>query len=164
MADETKTWQEKADAFKTLLQPNGIYAQIVYQSDSHHDCEPIPIPYKLDGDQYPFVVEAPTGMNHPKFDWSVDNHGWHETDANAQGERIAALETTAQQTTEQVKALQEAHETTVQSSKTLDSKMDNMTKLLVQSNANQAKLMAVVNSLTQKSTGTTDSTDKGGDK
>jgi hypothetical protein len=42
--------------------------------------------------------------------------------------------------------------------------MDNMTKLLVQSNANQAKLMAVVNSLTQKSTGTTDSTDKGGDK
>lgn len=165
MADETKTWQEKADAFKTLLQPNGVYMQIVYQSDGHHDCEPIPIPYKLDHDQYPFVVEAPTGMSNPKFDWSVDNHGWHETDTQAQGERIAALETTTQQTTEQVKALQEAHETTVQSSKTLDSKMDNMTKLLVQSTANQAKLMAAVNSLAEKSTGTTGSTNaEGGDK
>jgi hypothetical protein len=164
MADETKTWQEKADAFKTLLQPSGIYVQIVYQSDSHHDCEPVPIPYQLDHDQYPFVVEAPTGMNHPKFDWSVDNHGWHETSADAQGERIAALETAAKQTTEQVKALQQAHTATVQSSETLDKKMDNMAKLLVQSNANQAKLMAMVNSLTQKSTSTTDSATEGGDK
>jgi hypothetical protein len=64
MADETKTWQEKADAFKTLLQPNGIYAQIVYQSDSHHDCEPIPIPYKLDGRPVP-VRSRSTNWHEP---------------------------------------------------------------------------------------------------
>lgn len=149
MADENEqmTWQEKADALKVLLKPNGMYVQIVYQSDDDHDCEPIPIPYELDHDKYPMVVEAPTGMNHPKFEWGVDHHGWHEAEAQAQGERIKTLEDTTKNLSTNVKQLQQDNTKTVQANEASTKQITNMAKLVVQSNANQAQMMSTINKM-----------------
>lgn len=58
---------------------------LYYLSNNNFDCVPVLVPIKLDYNQFPFVVDAPEGMNEPKYDWTHSR--WiDQTNANQQNQ------------------------------------------------------------------------------
>ncbi|RMC39551.1 hypothetical protein F5ESL0236_04660 [Lactobacillus sp. ESL0236] len=90
---------EKTAELQKEINENSMWKQIGYISNSDTDCEPILLVEKHDITTYPIVIEAPTGLKSPKYDWTA--HSWIENDPNSQGAQITALKeqlATAKQT------------------------------------------------------------------
>ena len=117
-----------------------------YISNDDVACKPIYTTLELDHDSWPIVVTAPSAdLKSPKYDWK--NHAWVENAAESQGQKITKLETSVKSTNEAITKLQQAHTTTVQESESLTQKIDAMQQLVVQGNANMAKLMGMANTM-----------------
>lgn len=137
-----------------------------YISNDDVACKPIFTTLELDHDSWPIVITAPsTGLKAPKYDWK--NHAWVENAAESQGQRIAELEADHETATKAIKQLQQDHAQVVQSNQNLETKMSGVQQLVVQGNANTAKMMSMMNELLNKdkqdgaaSTGNTATTDK----
>ena len=124
-----------------------------YISNDDVACKPIYTTLELDHDSWPIVVTAPSAdLKAPKYDWK--NHAWVENAAESQGQRISALEATHATATKAIKQLQQDHAQVVQSNQNLETKMSGVQQLVVQSNANTAKIMSTLNSMNNKKEGT----------
>lgn len=104
MANETQTtapaqptepdWQKKADELSKRIDGN-LFVQLAYRSDPLHSCEPVLLSEKQTQDIYPIVVEVPTGMINPKFNWHSSK--WEETDSAAMATQLNNLTTKVNQ-------------------------------------------------------------------
>lgn len=90
MTEETANWQDIANERKKLISDDGLWHQIGYVSNDDVDCEPILLSRKHDTDIWPIVLTEPTGLNHPKYDWS--KHQWIEQDAASNSVRLKEVE------------------------------------------------------------------------
>lgn len=131
-------WEETANSIKPMIDDNSLWKQIGYISNSSVDCEPILLSAKYENNVYPIVVEAPTGLNNPKYDWT--KHMWVDQDATSNSERLTNTENSLKSVAEQAKAAVDASEK-VQQALTNISKgqNDQMAQL-----ANMLKLLAPV--------------------
>jgi hypothetical protein len=115
-------------------------------------CKPIYTTLELDHDSWPIVVTAPSAdLKSPKYDWKT--HAWVENAAESQGQRITALEDVQKSLDESVQKLTQDHSAAVQTSNQLSTKLDGLQQLVVQSNANTAKIMSTLNSMNNKKEG-----------
>jgi hypothetical protein len=115
-------------------------------------CKPIYTTLELDHDSWPIVITAPSAdLKAPKYDWK--NHAWVENAAESQGQRITALEDAKKGLDESVQKLTQDHTAMVQASNQLSTKLDGLQQLVVQSNANTAKIMSTLNSMNAKKEG-----------
>lgn len=90
MTEETANWQDIANERKKLISDDGLWHQIGYVSNDDVDCEPILLSRKHDTDIWPIVLTEPTGLNHPKYDWT--KHQWIEQDAASNSVRLKEVE------------------------------------------------------------------------
>lgn len=90
MAEETANWQDIANERKKLISDDGLWHQIGYVSNDDVDCEPILLSCKHNTDIWPIVVTEPSGLNHPKYDWT--KHQWIEQDAASNSVRLKEVE------------------------------------------------------------------------
>ncbi|MCO6528585.1 MAG: hypothetical protein J6565_07350 [Lactobacillus sp.] len=81
--------EQKTAELQKEITENSMWKQIGYISNSDTDCEPILLAEKHEITTYPIVVEAPTGLKSPKYDWTA--HSWIENDPNSQGKQLADL-------------------------------------------------------------------------
>lgn len=124
-----------------------------YISNDDVACKPIYTTLELDHDSWPIVVTAPsTDLKEPKYDWK--NHAWVENAAESQGQRITALEDAKKSLAESVQNLTQDHSATVQTNNQMSTKLDGLQQLVVQSNANTAKIMSTLNSMNNQKEGT----------
>ena len=124
-----------------------------YISNDDVACKPIYTTLELNHESWPIVVTAPSAdLKSPKYDWK--NHAWVENAAESQGQRITALEDAQKSLDESVKKLAQDHTQTVQANNQLSTKLDGLQQLVVQSNANTAKIMSALNSMNAKKEGT----------
>lgn len=91
MADNTNKqpkWKEIRDNLPELT--DSETQQIVYDSDTHGNCIPTILGYKIAMNQYPHVVDAPDeNMVDPKYSW--DKNVWVDLNVEAQGAAIEKL-------------------------------------------------------------------------
>lgn len=86
-------WQRKADKLKKGIE-EGLGVQIVFDAPQNGGCEPRLSSTKVTRDNYPTVIEEPTGLICPQFNWfSSDStkRGWFEAAPAAQGQKIEEL-------------------------------------------------------------------------
>ncbi|WEB30313.1 hypothetical protein PUW59_06100 [Lactobacillus mulieris] len=87
------TLEEKIKNLQITL-ANGTVGSLVYLSgrlgNTEYSCEPVLLPFKLEYTQYPYVLEAPEGLNNPVYDWSKSQ--WVEQDKEALGYRLSQAE------------------------------------------------------------------------
>ncbi|RMC47736.1 hypothetical protein [Lactobacillus sp. ESL0225] len=101
MTDLEQQIQDK----QKLLDENGMWQQMGYLSNDEIDCEPILLFKKHDVAPFPIVLEAPTGLKCPKYDWN--QYKWVENDPNSQGAQITALKEQLDTTKQTLTAVQE---------------------------------------------------------
>ncbi|MBD5430884.1 MAG: hypothetical protein HDR41_00190 [Lactobacillus sp.] len=136
MVEETNTtetipeWKKKADELSKQV-GNGIWVQLAYLSDSKHDCQPILLSEKQTETTYPIVVEAPVGMNAPKFAWN--ENAWVDTSVEGQSMSISKLQ-------DQVKSLTDDNEEMQQQLTAKNKEIDSLQSTLATANLNMAKL------------------------
>lgn len=91
MTDNTNKqpkWKEIRDNLPELT--DSETQQIVYDSDTHGNCIPTILGYKIAMNQYPHVVDAPDeNMVDPKYAW--DKNVWVDLNVEAQGAAIKEL-------------------------------------------------------------------------
>lgn len=86
-------WQRKADKLKKGIE-EGLGVQIVFDAPQNGGCEPRLSSTKVAKDNYPTVIEEPTGIICPQFNWFASDstkRGWFETAPSAQGQKIEEL-------------------------------------------------------------------------
>lgn len=91
MADNTNKqpkWKEIRNNLPELT--DSETQQIVYDSDTHGNCIPTILGYKIAMNQYPHVVDAPDeNMIDPKYSW--EKNVWVDLNVEAQGAAIEEL-------------------------------------------------------------------------
>lgn len=101
--------EQKTAELQKEINENSIWKQIGYISNSDTDCEPILLAEKHEITTYPIVVEAPTGLKCPKYDWTA--HSWIENDQNNQGKQLADLKAQLATAKQTITTLQEQQTT-----------------------------------------------------
>ena len=139
-------WQETADNLKPIISENSMWKQIGYISNNDVDCEPILLTKKHEENIYPIVVEAPTGMNNPKYDWT--KHMWVDQDAASTSVRLTNAE----------KAIQTAQEqaaTTASENKDLKDSLDGIAKSQTEQSKQMAEMLQLLAPVVAKTGGDT---------
>lgn len=85
----TKTWQELADEINKLV-VNDKTKIVAYRSDDAVNCKPEIID-TITVDSYPYVLEAPTGMVDPKYNWLSRTPCWEEQALAGQAKQLSKL-------------------------------------------------------------------------
>ncbi|QHJ85493.1 MAG: hypothetical protein [Bacteriophage sp.] len=105
MADNTNKqpkWKEIRNNLPELT--DSETQQIVYDSDTHGNCIPTILGYKIAMNQYPHVVDAPDeNMVDPKYAW--DKNIWVDLSVEAQGAAIEDLHNKLQTKDNEVSSL-----------------------------------------------------------
>lgn len=105
MTDNTNKqpkWKEIRDNLPELT--DSETQQIVYDSDTHGNCIPTILGYKIAMNQYPHVVDAPAeNMVDPKYAW--DKNIWVDLSVEAQGAAIEDLHNKLQTKDNEVSSL-----------------------------------------------------------
>ena len=141
-------WERKEAILQKILDDsNGFYKQIVYVSNEKHDCSPELTTYKMDSNEYPHVVERPTGMQHPVYDWADRPNHWVEGNADYQGKRIADLENDLQSLSKAQETLQKTAQAQASTSGT---NLKQMQLQAVQTGQMMGQLAISVNQLNAK--------------
>lgn len=102
-------WQDTANDLTKQIDENSIWKQIGYMSNNDVDCEPILLSQKHDNDFYPIIIEKPTGLNNPKYDWT--KHVWVDQDATSNSVRLTNAEKAIQSAQEQAKTVSAENQT-----------------------------------------------------
>lgn len=133
-------WQTKADEMEKQV-GNGLWTQMVYMSNSEHNCTPVLLSEKHTANIFPFVIDAPVGFVDPVFDWG--KNVWTENDANSQAQRIASL-------TADVKSLQDYQKEATKQKAVSDQKDDQVFKLISAMNVKLGVINTKLNQVTSK--------------
>lgn len=134
-------WQAKADEMEKQV-GNGLWTQMVYMSNSEHNCTPVLLSEKHTANIFPFVIDAPVGFVDPVFDWG--KNVWTENDANSQAQRIASL-------TADVKSLQDYQKEATKQKAVSDQKDDQVFKLIASMNVQLGVINSKLDQATEKS-------------
>lgn len=157
--EQKPAWQAKADELKNRIDGT-LFVQLAYRSDNNHKCEPVLLSEKQVGNIFPIVVDAPTGLTDPVFDYS--RNVWIENSTAGQARQIANL-------TQEVAKIKNDQEEATEAKAQDDKKADQALKLMTMISAQMGVLNAKVEKLTQPATTTPDAkpaqpTTEGGNK
>lgn len=83
-------WQRKADKLKQAI-AEGLGKQVVYDCPQNGGCEPRLSTVEIKADEYPTVIEEPTGFINPSYNWFGEKRGYFEYAPAAQGQKIQEL-------------------------------------------------------------------------
>lgn len=129
-------WKDTATELGKEINENSLWKQIGYISNSDVDCEPILLSKKHDNDFYPIVVEAPTGLNNPKYDWT--KHVWVDQDATSNSVRLTQTEKTLETVQNQAESISKENEALKDSLSNIERGQKDQTQTL----ANVVQMMA----------------------
>lgn len=139
---------EKEKQVDEIISNNPLYVQRVYLSNDAHPCEPVPVTFTLERNEYPFVKEAPAHDN-MVYDWS--NFTWVDQDPKAQGTRIAKLEEAQDKVLETVENLKKTSEEAAKDNSELTKTLSALQNSITESNKanadNNAKLIEMMSTL-----------------
>lgn len=144
MAEETANWQDIANERKKLISDDGLWHQIGYVSNDDVDCEPILLSREHTQDFYPVILEEPTGLNNPKYDWN--RHQWIEQDAASNSVRLKEVE-------QRIDNVQQATTTVSQDNNALQQSLDGISKGQQAQSQQLAKLLQLVAPIVAKDGG-----------
>lgn len=144
MTEETANWQDIANERKKLISDDGLWHQIGYVSNDDVDCEPILLSRKHDTDIWPIVLTEPTGLNHPKYDWT--KHQWIEQDAASNSVRLKEAE-------QKIVSLQETANNVNQDNNALQQSLDGISKGQQAQSQQLAQLLQLVAPIVAKNIG-----------
>jgi uncharacterized coiled-coil protein SlyX len=99
-------WQEIADNLAKQKEKDNLDVQLVYTSNNDINCMPTFIPLKITDNLYPYVVEAPTGMKDPKYNWQTVQ--WEDKDIERQADAITTLKQNVAKQQETLATMQDA--------------------------------------------------------
>lgn len=137
MADNTNKqpkWKEIRDNLPEIS--NSETQQIVYDSDTHGNCIPTILGYKIAMNQYPHVVDAPDeNMVDPKYSW--DKNVWVDLNVEAQGAAIEDLHNKLQTKDEEVSNLTKSLDDTNKSLEDLSSQLLDLIYMVTNSGSNE---------------------------
>lgn len=117
-----------------------IEKHLYYWSNDSIPFDTVEMTTKLEGNQYPLVVDAPEGLKSPKFDWSTNQ--WVENDASSQGQQIAEL-------VKSVKDMQKVNADVTQENTQLKSAIQGMQQNQLQTTTVLSQLMPAVQELSK---------------
>lgn len=123
-------WENTANELNKEINENSLWKQVGYMSNSDVDCEPILLSKKHDNDFYPVVIEAPTGLNNPKYDWT--KHVWVDQDATSNSVRLTNAEKAIQSAQEQAKTVSTENEALKDSLSNIEKGQKDQTQTLAQ--------------------------------
>lgn len=123
-------WEDTATELSKEINENSLWKQVGYISNSDVDCEPILLSKKHDNDFYPIVIEAPTGLNNPKYDWT--KHVWVDQDATSNSVRLTNAEKAIQTAQEQAKTISTENQTLKDSLSNIEKGQKDQTQTLAQ--------------------------------
>ena len=123
-------WQDTANDLTKQIDENSIWKQIGYMSNNDVDCEPILLSKKHNNDFYPVVIEAPTDLNNPKYDWT--KHVWVDQDAANTSVRLTNAEKAIQTAQEQAKTISTENQTLKDSLSNIEKGQKDQTQTLAQ--------------------------------
>lgn len=139
-------WEKTADNIKPMINENSLWKQIGYKSNNEVDCEPILLTKKQEENIYPIVVEAPTGMNNPKYDWT--KHIWVDQDAASTSLRLTNAEKAIQATQEQAASA-------TNENKDLKNSLDDIAKNQIEQSKQMAEMLQLLAPVVAKTGGDT---------
>lgn len=123
-------WEETANELNKEITDNSMWKQIGYISKDNVDCEPILLSSKHEENIYPIVVETPTGLNNPKYDWA--KHMWVDQDATSNSVRLIQTEKALETVQNQAEAVSKENEALKDSLNSLVKGQNDQTKTLAQ--------------------------------
>lgn len=123
-------WEETANELNKEINVNSMWKQIGYISKDNVDCEPILLSSKHEDNIYPIVVEAPTGFNNPKYDWT--KHMWVDQDATSNSVRLTQTEKTLETVQNQAESISKENEVLKDSLSNIEKGQKDQTKTLAQ--------------------------------
>ncbi|RVU71769.1 MULTISPECIES: hypothetical protein [Lactobacillus] len=151
--EENKNWQDKANEMKKQV-GNGLFVQLAYRSDEKHDCEPVLLSEKQDFNRYPIVVDVPTGLTSPKFNWSTGK--WLENSTSGVANQLAKIK-------DRVEAIQQQQDESAKAKTAESVKNDQLTKMVTMIAGQLGTLSADIKSLKATPTPATTATPKEGE-
>lgn len=123
-------WEETANELSKEINDNSIWKQIGYISKDNVDCEPILLSSKHEENIYPIVVETPTGLNNPKYDWI--KHIWVDQDATSNSVRLTQTEKALVTVQNQAEAVSKENEVLKDSLSNIEKGQKDQTQTLAQ--------------------------------
>lgn len=123
-------WEETANSIKPMINENSLWKQIGYMSKDNVDCEPILLSSKHEDNIYPIVVETPTGLNNPKYDWT--KHMWVDQDATSNSVRLTQTEKILETVQNQAESISKENEALKDSLSNIEKGQKDQTQTLAQ--------------------------------
>lgn len=78
-------WEKDTNDLKKKMDGT-LYVQVAWISNQDHPCKPILLSFAMTHNYLPIVVEEPTGLQNPIYDWI--NKKWRERDTSALSEQL----------------------------------------------------------------------------
>lgn len=123
-------WEDTADKIKPMINENSLWKQIGYKSNNEVDCEPILLTKKQEENIFPIVVEAPTGLNNPKYIW--EKHMWVDQSAASNSVRLTQTEKALKTVQEQAESVSAENKTLKETLTNIEESQKDQTKTLAQ--------------------------------
>lgn len=146
-------WQVKANELAKRIDGT-LFVQLAYRSDAQHKCEPVLLSEKQTANIYPIVVDAPTGLTDPIFDYGKNI--WFEGSIAGQARQIATLSAN-------VAKIKDYQENEAKNKQVDDKKNDQAIKLMTMISTQMGILNAKVDKISKSAT-TNPEPDEGGNE
>ena len=140
--EQKPEWKVKADELAKRIDGT-LFVQLAYRSDAQHKCEPVLLSEKQTANIYPIVVDAPTGLTDPIFDYGKNI--WFEGSIAGQARQIAALSAN-------VAKIKDYQETEAKNKQVDDKKNDQAIKLMTMISTQMGILNAKVDKISKSAT------------
>lgn len=135
-------WQVRANELAKRIDGT-LFVQLAYRSDAQHKCEPVLLSEKQTANIYPIVVDAPTGLTDPIFDYGKNI--WFEGSIAGQARQIATLSA-------DVTKIKDYQETEAKNKQVDDKKNDQAIKLMTMISTQMGILNAKVDKISKSAT------------
>ena len=140
--EQKPEWKVKADELAKRIDGT-LFVQLAYRSDAQHKCEPVLLSEKQTANIYPIVIDAPTGLTDPIFDYGKNI--WFEGSIAGQARQIATLSAN-------VAKIKDYQETEAKNKQVDDKKNDQAIKLMTMISTQMGILNAKVDKISKSAT------------
>lgn len=141
-------WQRKADKLKQAI-AEGLGKQVVYDCPQNGGCEPRLSTIEIKTDDYPTVIEEPTGFINPSYNWFGEKRGYFEYAPAAQGQKIEELTDDLRKVAQDQKQIKQEQENADKEKQATDKKNDQALKLMTMISTQMGILNAKVDKLSK---------------
>lgn len=144
-------WQRKADKLKQAI-AEGLGKQVVYDCPQNGGCEPRLSTIEIKTDNYPTVIEEPTGFINPSYNWFGEKRGYFEYAPAAQGQKIEELSDDLKKVVQDQMQIKQDQVAAAQEKQADDKKNDQALKLMTMISTQMGLLNAKVDKLSKPET------------